>query len=609
LLEQPEHLLADILELAIEAGVIREEGASPGHYAFTHALVHDALYDGLTKARRASLHRRAGEILERVDGGDIRGWYGELARHFRRSAVDDANRAVDFSVRAGQEASTLLGFAEARSHFEQALQMLCLVDPTDRARRHDILLALGRAQLSEYDFAGARRSYVEAARLAIGPSLAGDPPQTGDPNIAGDPNVAAEPGVAVDANAAVIGIMWTIEFGDVDPAVISLLEQAIAQVGPTQNPLAARLRASLARALPASDPRIPDLARAAEATAASLGDPETSAFVHAATLLATWTPHNTAERLAVADRLIELTRDLDWIELAIESRNWRAAAREELTDLAGTQTDLDEMSALADRAGQPFYTASVAMRRASRALAQGCYPEAARLANTMLATGGEVSRNFRGVYAIQMLTLRRDRGDLAGAADIVTAAIAAAPDVPAWRAARALVHVGLGRRDQAAAELAELTDNYCAALPGDWLWAGAIGHLAEVCTRLDDPDRAEILLELLRPYARRNLVVANGALSTGAAARNLGMLCTVLGDFDEAEHHLRVAVEINTQWAARPWLIRTEFAYADLLRRRGQAGDQRAADRLLTSARAQAATIGMAELPTTRMGPSQSSMR
>ena len=40
-----------------------------GHYTFAHALIEDTLYDSLTPARRARLHRAAAEALEELEPG------------------------------------------------------------------------------------------------------------------------------------------------------------------------------------------------------------------------------------------------------------------------------------------------------------------------------------------------------------------------------------------------------------------------------------------------------------------------------------------------------------------------------------------------------------
>ncbi len=573
LLDQPEHLLWEQLEQSIDAGVVREQGDGPGRYVFAHPLIRDTLYEGLSHTRRASLHQRAGEVLEQLGDGSARASLGELAHHFHRSAINDAERAVGYALRAGDEAMTLLGFSEARTHYERAHDLLGLADPADTGdRRGRLLLALGHARLGEYDVTGARRAFLDAARLAV------------------------ERGAHDQLARAVMGVVWGIEFAEVDADAVSQIEQALSQLDPADEPLRAKLLASLARALPSDDPRITGLARDAVAAARRLGDPDTLAFVLSATLLATWTPETGDQRLHDATELIRLGTELGWVELTMQSVNWRSSSKEERGDLPATEADLATLAELAGQARRPFYSATIAMRHGSRALAEGRYDDAVRFADMMLANGGE-SRNFQSAYGLQVFHRHRDQGRLAEVADGVSAFIESRPDMPAWRAGYALLHLELGNDDVAASELTTLAADDCKAVPHDWLWLGAVGHLAEVCAGLRDTEHAPTLLRLLRTHARTNIVVAHGVLSLGATARYLGQLCANLGLFDEAEQQFRVAVEVNSRWRARPWLVRTQLAYADLLGRRGRPGDDTHAERLAAEARAQAARLGIVTIP------------
>ena len=46
-----------------------ETGAEPGRYSFDHALIRETLYEGMSRPRRARIHRHVGEALE-ADGGE-----------------------------------------------------------------------------------------------------------------------------------------------------------------------------------------------------------------------------------------------------------------------------------------------------------------------------------------------------------------------------------------------------------------------------------------------------------------------------------------------------------------------------------------------------------
>ena len=90
------------LEEAMAAGLVVEVGGSPLRQRFTHALVRAALYDDLSAARRAQLHRRVGEALEDVFSGRLVDHLPELAHHFVQAAeLGAAAKAVRYSTLAG----------------------------------------------------------------------------------------------------------------------------------------------------------------------------------------------------------------------------------------------------------------------------------------------------------------------------------------------------------------------------------------------------------------------------------------------------------------------------------------------------------------------------
>ena len=52
------------LDEALAAGLVVESPADPGHYSFSHTLIRETLYEGMSAPRRARLHRRVGTALE-----------------------------------------------------------------------------------------------------------------------------------------------------------------------------------------------------------------------------------------------------------------------------------------------------------------------------------------------------------------------------------------------------------------------------------------------------------------------------------------------------------------------------------------------------------------
>ena len=167
------------------------------------------------------------------------------------------------------------------------------------------------------------------------------------------------------------------------------------------------------------------------------------------------------------------------------------------------------------------------------------------------------------------------------------------PALPAWRVAHAMLHMELGRVEPARAEFDRLADAGFGSLPRDANWLIAVTLLAEVCGVLGDAERAGELHAMLAPHGGRNVIVGRAASCNGSASRLLGILAAVLGHWDEAEQRFAEAREMHVVMGARPWLARTELAWAQMLLARAEPGDAAAARERLAEAIVIADALGM----------------
>jgi class 3 adenylate cyclase/tetratricopeptide (TPR) repeat protein len=91
----------------------------PGERVFTHALLRDVAYEGLSFRRRRELHGRAGMALEgRADGADLP--VEVLSLHWL--AAERWDRAWDCARIAGENAAALYANADAAAHLGRALE-------------------------------------------------------------------------------------------------------------------------------------------------------------------------------------------------------------------------------------------------------------------------------------------------------------------------------------------------------------------------------------------------------------------------------------------------------------------------------------------------------
>jgi tetratricopeptide (TPR) repeat protein len=164
LAEVGEDAVLDAMDEALLAGVIVEEPGAPGHFSFSHALVRETLYGRISAARRVRLHHRIATALE-GQGSKV---LGELAYHFTLAAAHkDARKAVDYAVRAGDQATTALAFEDAAGYYDMALQAIDLVtgETEDQWLRFDLHVKRGRSFMTVGYWAAARAAFDAAASL------------------------------------------------------------------------------------------------------------------------------------------------------------------------------------------------------------------------------------------------------------------------------------------------------------------------------------------------------------------------------------------------------------------------------------------------------------
>jgi tetratricopeptide (TPR) repeat protein len=138
----PDGDLLDALDAALAAHLLEETAVG---YRFHHGLIRRALYNSLSRARRARLHSRAGEAIEATFArrpGGLTPYIEDLAYHFNLS--DRRDRALEYLIQAGQKAASLYALEVAVGHFEQALGLMDALVLTDPSRRWMILECLGR---------------------------------------------------------------------------------------------------------------------------------------------------------------------------------------------------------------------------------------------------------------------------------------------------------------------------------------------------------------------------------------------------------------------------------------------------------------------------------
>jgi predicted ATPase len=112
-------------------------------YTFKHVITQQAVYDSLLVSRRAELHERIGQALERLDADRLEEHYEVLAYHYRRSA--NVERTLVYLDLANQKAVKAFAVTEAKDYFDEAMALLDTVpaDEVNQRRRITLLVNQG----------------------------------------------------------------------------------------------------------------------------------------------------------------------------------------------------------------------------------------------------------------------------------------------------------------------------------------------------------------------------------------------------------------------------------------------------------------------------------
>jgi DNA-binding SARP family transcriptional activator len=564
--------LDESLREAIEAHLIEELPGVYGRYSFEHSLTRQTLYEDLTLTRRARMHLRIGEELEALGDPQTGQRLAELAHHFLFAPPERGRaKAVHYAVCAARHAMQLLAYEEAVRHYEVALTALEGHAEHDE-RRHELLLCLGEAQVKAGDARRARVSFRDAG------------------------DIARAIGSAHGFARAALGAAQ-ISGGVIDAEQVRRLEDALEWLGDDDEMLRARLLARLVIELSfARDPsRLARMSEEALVVARRCGDAGALSAALIARHWSLWAPENIAERLDAATELLALAARSGSGSFTLQGNRWRMMDLLELGEIAPADAALDAYVELAEHRRLPAELWYAHLYRAMRMLMSGRYEDAERASRAAFELGHRIGDpNAHQAYTLQMLALRRDVGGLRAVLDDVRANRHRYPAIPGWRCVQVHTLCELGERDLAAAEFADLSQASFAAIPRDGLWLGAMVHLAEVAAYLGDVEQAATLLELLAPFAERNVVVGWASTCLGSAGRVLAMLAAMLDREDEATRHFERAIAKNAGMGADPWVARTRVEYAGFLLDRG--GSPAAVDALLEQASADAERLGMAPL-------------
>lgn len=565
-----EGALLDAVDEAERSGLLIAVPARRLVFRFAHELVRRSVIDRLSAARRAELHLRVAEALEgaRPAPGD-RSRLAVLAHHFAAAApIGGRERAIEYNLLAARAATAALALDEAVERLQTALA-LDIPDPSERAVAN---LELGDACHRAGRSVEALEAFERTAELA---------------RWLGDSDLLARAAIGFEEACWRPGIH--------ESSSVQLLEEAAAALPEEDSELRVRLLGGLARAL---DQR-GESSRAARARDASIGMARRQGDRRglAWTLAASYWSRGISTHEEINSMLAEalqIGEDVGDPSIRTEALAWLVPSYVSLGDHAAAHDVLQRLFRAARDQNQPFHLHVAEQYASALALCDGDLAAAEAAANrsaewSRLLTGRDAS----GVHGLQMFGIRREQGRLAELAPVIR--ILADRGGAAWGPGLAAVLAELGMEDEARRELRRLVLDEL-DLQRRSLWLAGLTYLTDVCAALQDRDVAERLYPELRPHRGTSVMVGHLVACYGAADRYLGMLATVLGEWELAEEHLEAAGALNRELGARTWLAHTAFEHGRMLLLRGGRDDEARAETLLRTSVELAQAIGMPAL-------------
>jgi class 3 adenylate cyclase/predicted ATPase len=168
LVGRDESALRHALAQLEQAELVFRRGEPPeAVYNFKHALVRDAAYESLLKSRRQQLHGQIARTLKERFADIVASQPEIVAHHFTEAGLVEP--AIDYWLKAGQQAARRSANAEALNHLARGLELLPKIDDPTLRNKSELLLqtSLGHSLRATKGWSvdSVKQAYTRALQL------------------------------------------------------------------------------------------------------------------------------------------------------------------------------------------------------------------------------------------------------------------------------------------------------------------------------------------------------------------------------------------------------------------------------------------------------------
>jgi class 3 adenylate cyclase/tetratricopeptide (TPR) repeat protein len=563
------------LEELRKSGLIFESGNSRGNYIFRHALIRDTAYQSMVAATRRQQHARVAHALATLRSAEVERQPELVARHL--TEAQDWSAAFDHWRSATELALARSASQEAVANAKETQEVARHLGDDTTVEAISARILIGRS----YDSVGRLPDCI-----AIFEEVWNTSQSVGLLELAADA-----------ANHFTDSAMMT---GNFHRKAIGFCSQALKDLPERDERRRCGLMSQLARAYMFTGQleESSKFSREAMELAAKLGDHKAQFSVMMSRFGAPFVArgkddarhwrenleamHRVAEKLGNIDQGRDRTLSL-FVAAEMANRQLMDHSLDLLTEISKKDDHL-----------QLYWVQTHA--RAMVAILNGDFEQAEQYANEAVKIGRQThGEHVEGVYGVQMFTIRREQCRLHEVAPVIKRLMSESPEDTTWKPGFGLIAAELGFKDAAERILNEIADSGF-ELSHDAMYSTTLSYLADICVAVEHTEHAKTIYKMLLPYERMTITAGATTVCTGAAARRLGALAAMMGDWDASQNMFETAIEIDTGMNAPPWIAHSKAEYAACLRRRGGKQDQERAFHLEAEALATAQKLGMVSL-------------
>jgi tetratricopeptide (TPR) repeat protein len=543
-----EDVFVNALKEAVRLSIL-EEHSQRGlvRYRFTHAFFRQTLYEEMIAPQRLKLHQQVARSLETLYAKRLEGHATELAEHFSHSTDPaDLTKAVEYGKMAAKRATDVYAYGEAVRLLEQAFKVQEVLNPEDKAKRCDLLLALGDALILTGEHQRVVNTEAPQA-LSLAEAIADNTRASRACLLAMQGQVAYGTVLITSPEAA----QWAAQadrYAEPETVERAWADAILGWVNLSGVSSSSEGVALISRAL--------DLAR-------RLGDPGTYWWTARLWLFASEAPQHAEERLRLAEELAGQSRHGANLSILTWALWWMLHTFLQLGQRRRAEDIMAEMQTLAERSGQPNLLILSMINDAILAIWDGRLEEAVAIRRRTLARAEELGiLEFAVVWSAWVLPARVYLGNAGQALEFMLQGSRSVSRNVATEALIMYCLAHLGRY----AEVVEMLERLVVARPGigsaqDETLASFDIAALQAAVLVGHRPAAELLLRRLAGSS----IHTSGLWCSTCTGRHLGGAAAFLGRYDEARKHYQEAIKVCTEMRFRPELALTHLQLAELL--------------------------------------------